>query len=231
MESLIPEAASLEVETPAEGLTAFGGGLAVLSTILGGGIVGLPFAIFMLGLPLGIALNVVVVYLSYESGMMYMALRNILPNKPDSLYEIGFELLGRRAIFLNAFVNFVMSTGLMLIYLIVISATLAQATGNFFGLAVGDAWFCSRPLFVLLIGLGLTFVIFKKEIAHFDWLSKLLFTSIFIFVVFSFVLLFLDPRFSRPTSSDGLNDAEIFENSQPHQVLVSVCTIMVAYGY
>jgi amino acid permease len=127
METLLTnvKAHSLEIDGRPEGLTTFGGGLAILSTILGGGIVGLPYAIHTLGLPMGIALNLVVVFLSYESGMMYMALRSMLPNRPDSLYEIGFKLLGRKAIFLNAFVNFVMSSGLMLIYLIVISATLA----------------------------------------------------------------------------------------------------------
>lgn len=60
-------------------LTAFGGALAIISTILGGGIVGLPYAIYLLGLPLGFVLNLVVDYISYESGMMYMALRSLMP--------------------------------------------------------------------------------------------------------------------------------------------------------
>lgn len=106
-------------------LTAFGGALAIISTILGGGIVGLPYAIYMLGLPLGFVLNLVVDYISYESGMMYMALRSLMPGQPNSLYEIGFVLLGRGSIFANALTALTMSFCLMLIYLIVLSTTLA----------------------------------------------------------------------------------------------------------
>ena len=68
------------------GLSTFGGALAIISTILGGGIVGLPYAVYLLGLPLGIVLNLLVDYISYESGMMYMSLRSIMPNQPNSLY-------------------------------------------------------------------------------------------------------------------------------------------------
>jgi amino acid permease len=114
-----------EKEEGSERLSAFDGALTIVSTILGGGIVGLPYAIYMLGLPLGIVLNLAVDYLSYESGMMYMALRSLMPNNPNSLYDIGYELLGRKSIFLNALTSFLLSYCLMLIYFIVLSSTLA----------------------------------------------------------------------------------------------------------
>ena len=105
--------------------------MAIISTILGGGIVGLPYAIYLLGFPLGVVLNLAVDYMSYESGMMYMALWNIMPDNPNSLYEIGYMLLGRKSIFANAITIVVMSFCLMLIYLIVLSTTLAQLIGGF----------------------------------------------------------------------------------------------------
>jgi amino acid permease len=77
---LEPEVAVIvQSDEEKEKLSTIGGALAIISTILGGGIVGLPYAIYLLGLPLGILLNLVVDYISYESGMMYMALRTRMP--------------------------------------------------------------------------------------------------------------------------------------------------------
>ena len=80
---------SLQKET---GLNAFGGGLAMVSTIIGGGIVGLPYAMFLLGLVVGIALNLLICYVTFVSGILYLALRDIIPGKPNNLYEIGYVL-------------------------------------------------------------------------------------------------------------------------------------------
>jgi amino acid permease len=78
-----------------------------------------------------------------------------MPGQPNSLYEIGYALLGRKAIFVNSFVNLVMSFGLMMIYLIVLSETLAQDVGAFFGKLSGETWYSSKSTYVLLIALML----------------------------------------------------------------------------
>ena len=174
------------------GLTPFGGALAIISTILGGGIVGLPYAVYLLGLPLGIVLNLLVDYISYESGMMYMSLRSIMPNQPNSLYQIGYILLGRKSIFANAITVMVMSFCLMLIYLIVLSSTLAQFIGGFFGKSFGEVWYSSKPFYVGFIGLSLIAVVIKKELAEMKILSWLLFGSITLFILMSLILLIFD---------------------------------------
>jgi amino acid permease len=75
-----------------DGLTATGGSLAIVSTIIGGGIVGLPFAMLTLGLVVGILLNISVCYITFLSGILYLSLRELIPGRPNSLYEIGFML-------------------------------------------------------------------------------------------------------------------------------------------
>src|SRR6056300_1106951 len=71
-----------------EGLTVFTAILAMISTIIGGGIVGLPFSFFWFGIPLAILLNLVVVLLTSLSARLYLATKDLIPDKPESLYEI-----------------------------------------------------------------------------------------------------------------------------------------------
>lgn len=128
----------VDPETEEKGLTAVGGGLAIVSTIIGGGIVGLPYALFLLGLVLGFLLNFGACYVTYLSGFLYLALRDIVPRKPNSMYEIGYILQGRSAIFLVSIVTFVVSAGLMLIYFIVFGQTCAQVIGEYAGVSPGS---------------------------------------------------------------------------------------------
>ena len=85
---------------PEHGLTTFTAILAILSTIIGGGIVGVPYSFFNFGIPLAIFLNVLVVIMTYYSGVLYLKAKDLVPDQPQSMYEIGFMTLGRRSIFL-----------------------------------------------------------------------------------------------------------------------------------
>ena len=87
-----------------EGLSTMGGALAILSTIVGGGIVGLPNAMLVLGLFVGIPLNALVCFITFLSGIVYLGLRDLIPGRPNSLYEIGYMLQGRKSIFLVALI-------------------------------------------------------------------------------------------------------------------------------
>jgi amino acid permease len=120
-----------------------------------------------------------------------------------------------------------MSFGLMMIYLIVISETLAQDVGAFAGKRFGEVWYSSKPSYVLLIGLMLASVVIKKEIAAFSWLANLLFASIWLFIVFSLILLQFDPRYD---PKFDISDDLVHPKYQG-TLLASICTVMVAYGY
>jgi len=100
------------------GLTFFAGVLAIISTIIGGGIVGLPYSFLYFGIPLAIVLNIAAIILTVFNGMMYLELREVMPDKPNNLYEIGFMLLGRKSIFMISFIYLINAFGLMLIYFI-----------------------------------------------------------------------------------------------------------------
>ena len=71
----------------------------MLSTILGGGIVGIPSSFYNLGLPFAIGLNIAMLFITYGSAKLYMRVKDILPDEPESLYEIGYMCFGKTAIY------------------------------------------------------------------------------------------------------------------------------------
>ncbi len=177
------------------GLNTFTAILAILSTIIGGGIVGIPYSFLNFGIPLAIVLNILVVILTYYSGVLYLKAKDLVPDQPESLYEIGYMTLGRSSIFMVGTIQLVNSFGLMMIYFIVFSDTTGQLVGSFNGYALGEIWYSSRYFYVLILGAVLTPVILKKELAELEWLSIVLFASIGIFIVVNFWELVIDPKF------------------------------------
>jgi len=65
---------------PAHGLTTFTAILAILSTIIGGGIVGVPYSFYNFGIPIAILLNFLVVIMTYYSGLLYLKAKDLVPD-------------------------------------------------------------------------------------------------------------------------------------------------------
>ena len=112
--------------TSKTGLNTFEASLALLSTIIGGGIVGLPYAMYHCGIPIGALLNVLVAVSCYYSCMLYLEARAQIPVAVNSLYELGFVTMGRPSIFYISTVILINSSGLMLIYFMLFGDTFAS---------------------------------------------------------------------------------------------------------
>ena len=111
-------------------LTRVGASLTLISTVVGGGIVGLPFAFYYTGLGLGSFLIVLMGIQTVYSVNLYLAAKDFLPGNPESLFEIGYMLWKRNSIFFICTIIIMNSFGLMLIYFIVFGDTLSSLMIN-----------------------------------------------------------------------------------------------------
>ena len=82
------------------GLTTFGAVLAIISTMIGGGIVGIPFAFLELGFWISITMMVFASLQTVNACYLYMKVKDLIPGKPESLYEIGYMLMGKSSIYI-----------------------------------------------------------------------------------------------------------------------------------
>ena len=62
-------------------MTVFGGSLAFLSTIVGGGVVGLPYSFYHTGIPVALILNVLFVFITIYSCVLYIKAKDLVGNK------------------------------------------------------------------------------------------------------------------------------------------------------
>ena len=75
-----------------KGLTQVGVGLSITSTIVGGGMVGLPYAIFLCGIVIGFSGIITLCLITHYSTYLYFAIRDTVPGKLGSLYEMAYVL-------------------------------------------------------------------------------------------------------------------------------------------
>ena len=118
---------------------------------------------------------------------MYLAAKDITPGKAESLYEIGYMILGRKSIFYISSVIAMLSYGLMMIYFIVfaeICRSLVLST-VFEDEPLTKNFFASKTFYVLLLAVSLMPIVLKKELKELKIASVILFLG-----VASFILIF-----------------------------------------
>ena len=210
-----------------EGLTLFTGILALISTCVGGGIVGLPHAFLYLGIPLAILLNVAVIVATIYTISLYLGLKDAVPDKPESLYEIGYMINGRSSIFVIASLVIVNSLGLCMIYFITFGDTMGQVVASFIdGASLDSDWYTSRFLYIIILAAFLVIVILKKELAELEWISIVLFVSLGLFVLLNIVQLFFDNRFVAAQRTE-----EFWYPNKELDTIGALSVVMLAYAY
>ena len=100
--------------------------LALIASNIGGGIVGMPFAIFNCGAVLGTAVILFFGCITQLSVVLLLSTKDLTPRKYESLYEIGYLLMGRWSIFIMCTVLFFTTFGTCVLYFIIFGETLGS---------------------------------------------------------------------------------------------------------
>ena len=138
---------------------------------MGGGIVALPYAFYMLGFYGALGLMIAMAVSTINSSILYLKAKDLTPGKPESLYELGYILVKRPSIFLISCILAVNSLGLCMVYFIIfgetfgkIVASLNGATGVIDTTGFGETFIYTRTLYILILSTLLFPVIIQKEL-------------------------------------------------------------------
>ena len=80
----------------------------------------MPFAFYHLGVVLTVVGMLTMTILNHVSTMMYMKVKDLTPQRYESIYEIFFLLFGRPSIFLVCAVMFISNLGALIMQYIII---------------------------------------------------------------------------------------------------------------
>ena len=187
----------------------------------------MPLALYNLGVPIGIALNLGVIFVTHLSSRMYLALRQNVPDQPDSLYEIGYMTIGRGSIFFLSSVFLINAVGLCLIYFIVFGDTGAIMVASFVeDENYGTVWWTSRWPYTMFLAVILLPIVLMKDLAEFAWVSYVLFGTLGLFIVVNVIQLAFDSHFD----ALGLT-TDILEPKIQWGTISALASVMVGYSY
>ena len=201
--------------------------LGLVSTIIGGGFVAVPFSFYYLGIPLATITIVITAYLSYLSGELYIESRHKMPWRVDSMYEMGFILSGRKSIFIISFIIFFMCFGVSMIYFILVGNLSSRVVLSFFPDAK-ETFFAQRYFYECLLGVGLLPIIMKKELKEMKLASLILFYSV---IVFTVLLFFSMVTQDWEGSNSYIGNAKYWIPEADYRVITSMSSIFVAFSY
>jgi len=114
-------------------LNTWGAALAILSTIIGGGIVSIPYSFYHAGIPISILILISSALVAINAGRLYLWAKEMTPGKPENIYELCFAWQRRPGIFITGFVLFLNSFGMMIVYFIIFADTTVTLMLSFTG--------------------------------------------------------------------------------------------------
>ena len=96
-------------------MSTFETALVLVGAAVGSGIIAIPYACSRLGLFLSIGSFAAFGGLSHLSTLMHLKIKDLTPNKHESIYEIAYLLLGRPALFTVLTVQYVINCAIIIL--------------------------------------------------------------------------------------------------------------------
>lgn len=202
------------------------GSLAVLSTCVGGGIVGIPWSMYQTGIPLGLLINAVVACAVQYSCLLYLEAKNNVPIPLNSIYELSYVSLGRPSIFVVSTLQFISASGLNIIYFIVFGDAGASCVKSLF-YPKTDNFLTCRQCYILILGALMVVPLLQKELKEIKAVSIILFISIGLFLALMLVQLEVGGSALNP----DIDHSVYFEVKWDLKLISSLGIVLVAYAF
>mmetsp|Transcript_32095 Transcript_32095/g.49074 ORF Transcript_32095/g.49074 Transcript_32095/m.49074 type:complete len:227 (+) Transcript_32095:17-697(+) len=167
-------------------LGTWGTVLGILSTVVGGGIVSIPYSFYQCGFVFAIGFCVFNALQVLLSSALFLKVREMCPSDPSSMFEIGFIILGRSAIYWISVIILANSLGLIIIYFSVFGENASLLMTNLFWQDVPEEEpnFGMKPVcWILCLSVLLIPFVLKKELAEMKGVSVTLFAACIVFVI------------------------------------------------
>lgn len=165
----------------------FSAAITIISECIGAGMVSLPITYLRVGTLTTLALLAYATVRVTSSTYLLLKTKDMIPGKPESLFEMGYILLGRSFIFIMSFTLFTYCTLLCIAYFFLFGglvSSLILSSPN-----ITPENFLARQEFsVLILAVLLLPIIFKKEVHELKFVAWLLFVFL---VAFLLILIFL----------------------------------------
>jgi len=218
--------------------------LALVATNVGGGILGLPFAFYRMGLPVGLSFCAFVAFMCHISSMMYLMTKDLTPGKFQSAYEIAYLLFGRLSIFVVCIIQWLNNYGAILLYYIIIGETVSTlsrqvltnaAEGKSFAQLERELqeypWLTqvatSKMTGIIIVGTVHISAIFKRQLHELRCMSYMLAAIGLVFVSCVVSQLLMD----RASGREMPPSDELMTLKVDYHLITSVCVTFFAYGY
>ena len=166
------------------GLTVWEAGLAFVGSIIGGGIVGIPYSMYETGIPLAIVLNILVILLNLFSGQLYLRLMKMASINVESIYEISYVTIGKPAIYFTAITQFIALYGSMIVYYIVFGDICASIVIQLAFPNGEENFFTARYLYLAILGVASIPIIVRRRLAEIKIVSIILLIATALWIVF-----------------------------------------------
>jgi amino acid permease len=157
-----------------------------MSTIVGGGMVGIPWAFYSTGFYFAISFSVFASAQVILCSVLFLKARDLCPERPRSMFELGFAVLGRSSIFWISSIILIMSFGLLVIFFSVFGDTLKDFMTEIFWSDISKDtpnFGMKRACWVLSLAVLLLPFTLQKELAELKIVSIGLFVSAVVFVI------------------------------------------------
>jgi len=204
-----------------EKVGVFGAMLTIVGTIIGGGIVGIPYAT----LQTGIWLVLIVHFLNFLMGIYSVHLLIEAKNISGlaSFSELGFYCFGRTSIFIINALIVIAQCGMPIVYFMIIGDIGQGLLGKISG-TDGTVW-GSKQFPILVVALLLFYFAIKKEIQELKSAGFVLLSGVILFIIAMIILVLTKG------TSDSYNFTVISKPKFSIKMVANIPTIFLAYGF